>query len=497
MSPESIGFAIVLLATVMLIGKLIRVKVPWVQKLLLPSSIIAGFVGLLLGPEVLGHLSGPTGWTWLEEGGIFTEDILEIWSALPGLLISVVFATLFLGSRIPSPARVAKLAGPQLSIGFAYGSGQYVVGLLMGILVLAPFFDVPAYFGGLIEIAFEGGHGTAAGMAPAFDDMGIPEATDLAVAMATVGLVSGIIIGVAVINWGVRTGRTQVLAHTSEQSEGELRGLYSDTEKVWAGRLTTRPGSIEPLTLHVAVVGLAIIIGWLLLEGLVLIEDWLWGQPDSVWPGADGEGTTLLGYVPLFPLAMIGGVVIQVFLDKTGRTNLLDHELMKRIQGLALDILIVAALSTISLSVISEYWQAFLVLSVVGIVFCVTMLLVFTPRIIPAFWLERGIADFGQSMGVTATGLALLKVADPEEKSPAMEAFGYKQLIFEPIFGGGLVTALAIPIMFATGSVYWILIPMVVIFIISITGGMIYHRGVKNGKYKDPSVEMQQELKEG
>ena len=226
----------------------------------------------------------------------------------------------------------------------------------------------------------------------------------------------------------------------------------------------------------------------------VLVEDLLWGQPESVWPGADGEGTTLLGYVPLFPLAMIGGVIIQLFLDKTGRTNLLDHELMKRVQGLALDILIVAALATISLSVIGEFWETFLVLSVAGILFCVMMLLVFTPRIIPAFWLERGIADFGQSMGVTATGLALLKAADPEDKSPALEAFGYKQLVFEPFFGGGLITAISIPVMFATGSVYWILVPMAVLFVVSITAGMIYYRGVKRGRWKDPSVEMQQEM---
>ncbi|GAA4835134.1 sodium/glutamate symporter [Garicola koreensis] len=496
MTPESIGFAIVLLAAVMLIGKLIRVKVPWVQKLLLPSSIVAGFIGLILGPGVLGQLSGITGWTWLEDGGLFTTEILDIWSALPGLLISVVFATLFLGSRIPSPKRVVQLAGPQVSIGFAYGSGQYVIGILLGILVLSPFFGVDAFFGALIEIAFEGGHGTAAGMTPAFEEMGIPEAADLAVAMATVGLVTGIIVGVAVINWGVRTGRTQVLSHTSEQSDGELRGLYSESDDVRAGRLTTRPGSIEPLTLHVAVVGLAIIIGWLILEGLVLIEDLLWGQPESVWAGADGEGTTLLGYVPLFPLAMIGGVIIQIFLDKTGRTQLLDVGLMKRVQGLALDILIVAALATISLSVIAEYWQTFLVLSVAGILFCVMMLLVFTPRIIPAFWLERGIADFGQSMGVTATGLALLKAADPENKSPALEAFGYKQLIFEPFFGGGLITAISIPVMVATGSVYWILVPMAIVFVVSITGGMIYHRGVKSGRWKDPSMEAQKEFPE-
>lgn len=490
MSPESVGFAVVLLAAVMLLGKYLRVKVPALQKLLLPSAIVAGFLGLILGPQVLGKLGEPLGWGWLENGGLFTEEIYEVWGMLPGLLISVVFATLFLGARIPSPKRAAKLVGPQLSVGVAYGSGQYVVGILLALLVLAPLFGVDPLFGALIEIAFEGGHGTAAGMQPAFEDMGIPEATDLALAMATVGLVSAILIGIAVINWGVRTGRTKVIKNVTEQSDSELRGLYSDDETVHTGRMTSRPASIEPLTLHVAVVGLAIILGWIILEGLIWVEDQLWGQPDAVWPGADGEGLTLLGYIPLFPLAMIGGVLIQVILDRTGNSHLLDHETMKRIQGLALDILIVAALATISLTVIADYWQTFLILSIAGVAFCTFMLLYFTPRIIPAFWLERGIADFGQSMGVTATGLALLRVADPDDKSPALEAFGYKQLFFEPFFGGGLITAISIPVMFATGSVMWILIPMAVLFAISLSAGMIYHRGVKAGKWNDPAAEV-------
>lgn len=124
MSPEVVGFAIVLLASVMLLGKYVRVKVPFVQKLLLPSAIIAGFIGLIVGPQVIGRLGEPLGWAWLEDGGLLTSGIVDIWAELPGLLISVVFATLFLGSRIPSPVRVAKLVGPQLSIGVAYGSGS-------------------------------------------------------------------------------------------------------------------------------------------------------------------------------------------------------------------------------------------------------------------------------------------------------------------------------------------------------------------------------------
>ncbi|MDK4314552.1 sodium/glutamate symporter, partial [Corynebacterium propinquum] len=365
MSAGVVGFALILLVAIMLAGKYLRVKLKFLQKILLPSSIIAGILALVAGDQVISRLADVINWDWLADGGLFTEDIYTVWSSLPGLLISVVFATLFLGARIPKPGRVVKLAGPQLSIGIAYGSGQYVVGLLLAVLILAPLFDVDEKFGALIEIAFEGGHGTAAGMQPAFDDVGMPEATDLALAMATVGLVAGIIVGMGFLNWAVRKGKTQVIKNIDQQSESELQGLYTSDEQVSAGKQTARPNSIEPLTLHMAVVGVAIIIGWLLLELITWIENMLWGQPDSVFV-SEGDGTTLLGYIPLFPLAMIGGVIVQLFLDKTGRTELIDHEMMKRIQGLGLDLLIASALATISLSVIADYWQAFVLLSVVG-----------------------------------------------------------------------------------------------------------------------------------
>ena len=83
-----------------------------------------------------------------------------------------------------------------------------------------------------------------------------------------------------------------------------------------------------------------------------------------------------------------------------------------------------------------------------------------------------------------------MRIADPENESPAYEAFGYKQLAFEPFFGGGLITAISIPVMFATGSVYVVLIPMAVLFVVALSAGMIYHRGVRAGRWTDPSVEM-------
>ena len=83
--------------------------------------------------------------------------------------------------------------------------------------------------------------------------------------------------------------------------------------------------------------------------------------------------------------------------------------------------------------------------------------MVIGPRIFDEAWFERSIAEFGQAMGVTATGLMLLRTVDPDNKTVATEAFGYKQLLHEPIMGGGFWTSLAVPlVMFGNGFAVWL-----------------------------------------
>lgn len=463
MSASTIALAILLLGIVALVGKFIRVKSKTTQRLFLPVSIIGGFLALLLGPQVLGRVASWLGLPALEEGGIFGSDVLDVWSELPGLLISAVFATLFLGERIPSPKRAAKLVGPQLSLGVTFASGQYVVGILLVVLLLAPLFGVSPMFGALIEVGFEGGHGTAAGMAPVMAELGFPEGGDLALAMATVGIVSGVIIGVIAVNWAARRGHSRVLDANAAMPESERKGVYPQDGQPSGSRLTVSGASLETLTLHFGIVALAILIGQGILMALQALESALWADTVEVF-----------AYVPLFPLAMLGGVIIQVFADRFERVgSLIDRGMMQRIQGISLDLLIISALATLSLDAIANNIGPFAILAVAGIVWNVLVLLLLAPRFIPRYWFERGIGDFGQSMGVTATGLLLMRMADPELKTPAYEAFGYKQLIFEPFFGGGLITAASIPLIVQFGP-YPFLIVMIVLLAVSVFTGLFY-----------------------
>ena len=466
MTPNTIGFALLILGLFLLIGKVMRVKMGWVQRLFLPSSVMGGALILLLGPQVLGRVAGPWG-----ETGLFTETMVDVWRVLPGLLISVIFATMFLGQELPTAKRAAKLVGPQLSLGVALGSGQYVVGLLLAGLVLVPFLTASPMTGALIEMGFEGGHGTAAGMREVMEDLGFDEGADLAVGLATVGIVGGIVIGIALINWGVRTGRTEILKGDVEASVEEQKGLFAQDENYTAGTMTSRPASVEPLSLHMAMVAVAILIGWVILEGLRWVEQQTYA---SVLINGDTP-LEIFAYVPLFPLALLGGVALQVIAKLVGADHLIDHQIMLRIQGWALDFLIVAAIGTLSLQAIGENLGAFALLAVAGVAVNVAIFLWLAPRIIGRYWFERGIGDFGQSMGVTATGLILMRVTDPDAKSPAFEAFGYKQLIFEPFFGGGLVTALAVPIIFLTG-IWPLFFAMLVVWLIAVGVGLFYFK---------------------
>ncbi len=440
--------AIVFALLLLLAGAWLRTKSRLLSKYFVPASLAAGVLGLIAGPEVLGSVAYR-----LAPGSPFTDGLVpawmtSAWSSLPSLMINVVFAGLFLGSTIPGPRQIWRLAGPQIAFGQTMAWGQYVVGLGLALAVLTPVFHLPYASGALIEIGFEGGHGTAAGLADAFSTFGFEDGLDLALGLATVGVVGAVVLGMVLVNWGARRGFIQpALAQAPEVDDVLSASSGIDALSEEHGHAPSRgllmPGRevIEPLTFVAAFVGAAILLGWLFLQALVQLENSLWAS----------TGVLILRYVPLFPFAMLGGIAIQLTLDRLGRGELLDRSLVLSLQGLALDLLITTAIATLSLVAIGRHLTPFLLLAVAGVAWSVFCFFVLARRYMGRWWFERAIADFGQSMGMTASGLLLLKVSDPAGRSPALASFGYKQLFFEPVVGGGLFTAAAIPLIVGFG----------------------------------------------
>jgi ESS family glutamate:Na+ symporter len=430
-------------------GHVLRSRIKLLQRLYLPSCIVAGILGLIIIQLFAAMDSG--------SGNIHRINLAlvrwsEPWNKLPGLLINIVFACLFLGVKLPTFATLCRRAGPQLAYGQIVAWGQYVVALGLWVFALGWIFrGLPAMFAGVLPVGFEGGHGTAAGLAETFAQHGWPAGKDFALASATFGITSAIIVGMILINWAIRNGLTQTVKDQINQSAQDLPGTISPRRRPMAGRLTVSSDVIESFSLHIVIVGIAVGLGYLAKQGLISIESHVGYLARH----------KLLSSFPPFPLCMLGGLVVQVLEQRFDKSRLIDSGLIRRIQNSSLDFLVVAAIATIQLNLILRGLAPLLLLVTAGIVWNVFCVMWLARRVLPDAWFERAIAEMGQSMGVTATGLLLLRVIDPDYETPAADAFACKQLVHEPFMGGGLWTGAAIPLIAIYGAPVVLLISTV------------------------------------
>ena len=413
------------LSLLLFLGKLVRLGIPVLQRLYLPSSVIGGLIGLLI-------------LSFFRE--LFPPELIQAMKKLPGFLINVIFAALFLGTITPKLKQIFRMALPQLCMGQLLAWGQYVIGLGIAGFLLAPLFGVNPAFGNLLEIGFEGGHGTVGGMTETFSQYW-PDGLALGYTVATGGMIFGILLGMVLINWALNKGIINSVRTFKERDKSEQLGIYTDVKRPSAGKQTVLSDSIDSLAWHIAMIGISILLGYIMLIVLQKAEIKL--LPDCQ--------TRLFSGFPLFPLCMIGGVIIQQLFQKLKVEYLIDHGQMQRLSGAALDFLVVAAVATIQLSVVAENYISLLIIMAAGVLWSLFLVLVIAPKLFKQAWFECAIAEFGQGLGVTATGLMLLRTVDPENKTIAAASFGYKQLIHEPIMGGGLWTAFALTLVFTIG----------------------------------------------
>jgi ESS family glutamate:Na+ symporter len=442
------------LCLLLFVGNAARARLTFLQRLYLPSSVIGGLLGLLVV-----SLAG----SFLPDGvrPVFDAHV-KLARDVPGFLINVIFATLFLGKALPRMKTVVRLAFPQLCVGQIMAWGQYVVGLgLTGFVFKKLFFGgshVSELFGNLLEVGFEGGHGTVSGLEESFKTFGWAEGTALGYTMATAGMIIGIVLGMAMVQWAFRRGIVKEVVTFDERKAHERRGVHLKRRRPDAGKQTVMCDSIDSLAWHIAVVGLAVLIGFGMLKGLQAAEV-------ALFPEAE---TRIFRGFPLFPLCMLGGVLLQ-FVTKAVRKDLLiDRGQMERISGATLDFLVVSAVATIQLKVVAANWQPLVITIVAGTAWSVWVVMRVAPRVFRTAWFERAMAEFGQATGVTATGLMLLRTVDPENRTPAAVSFGYKQLLQEPVMSG-IWTALAFTLVFNIG---WFKVWLISLFMLLVWGGV-------------------------
>jgi ESS family glutamate:Na+ symporter len=331
--------------------------------------------------------------------------------------------------------------------------GQYAVGIGICGFVLMPLFGVHPAFGNLLEMGFEGGHGTVGGMSQAFLSKNWPDGLALGYTLATIGMICGIGFGMVLINWAYSKGYVNTVQPFSKRSLSERIGIHERDLRPSAGLQTVASDSVDSLAWHIAIVGVSVLIGW----GISLL-------------------IPLEGF-PLFPFCMIGGVVLQTVAKIAKVDLLIDREQIQRISGAALDYLSLAAVATIQLSVVAQNWMPLTVMAVAGLAWTIFAVIFFSPRMFKDAWFERGIAEFGQASGVTATGLLLLRTVDPENKTAAAAAFAGKQLFHEPAMG--VWVALAFAFIFTLGWLKVFLISAAMLAVWTMVAALLIWRNKK------------------
>jgi len=421
-----LGFLII--CFFLIFGRRIKLAVQ-LERFGLPIAVISGIAGISIGPFGLIH--------------VLSKETTNVWSNFPTPLLSLVFATLMMGRPIPNINGLVRPIVNQFLLALSLGFGQFFVGGLVVEYLLSPSMDTNPLMGCLIEVGFEGGHGAATIIGESFTRLGFDDGLELGLAMATVGLLSSSLLGSIFIF----LGRTLRLSDTEEIVE--LKENLNSNKKIEIF------SDLRILIINLGFAGLAISFGVLLLKFLRYISTFF------------GEfSREIIFSLPVFPLILIGSLLIRYILEKTENTEYISNILQREIGILSTDLLIFTAMASLDIAVVFDNWLIILVFTIFGLFWNLICIAYFAYFIFDDYWFEKSLIEFGNSTGVVASGLLLLRLADPKNISKTLPIFTSKQLFAQLMLSGGFFTVIA-PIMISKiGLSYWTEICAFITFII-------------------------------
>lgn len=369
----------------------LRRFVPVFQEYLVPASLIAGFLGLTAGPEVLGMVVFP-----LERMGAYVYHLLAL---------TFICVGLHGGGRRHTYGAV--------NLGFM----QVMSMLLQGLLGIAVAVSVmllldpgvwPAA-GMLLPLGFAMGPGIAYSIGRSWEAYGFEQAASVGLTLAAVGFLAAYFVGVTLVNRGLKSGE----AHRKSPdgiSRAERTGIRDVGSRPEAGKLTFFPGAIEPLAFHLGTVGAIYLLTYLLTDmiamGLVRI-------------GLEAEVPIAWSFH--FILANLLALGARRILRLARADRVFDDGMLHRLTGLMADFLIAVSIMAISLNMAWRYALPIALMSVLGVIMTYFTLRYASERVFQRYRFERFAGMFGEMTGTVTSGLALIRILDPEYRSPVAQ----------------------------------------------------------------------------
>jgi len=406
------------LAVMLLFGTILRARIRFFQNYLIPSCLIGGLFGLILMNTGLIRIS--------------TADLEN--AAYHFFNLSFISIGLTPSARsTPKGPKTEKRVRGALWMALTQSAMfplQAVCGALTVMALALAGIKLFPTFGFFIPLGFEEGPGQALSFGKVWEGVGFEHAATIGLTFATIGFFFSFFVGVPLVNRGIRKG----LASSGGKSipEHVLTGIMPPgEEREEAGRLSFHSGNIETLAFQSALIGLVYLMTYLVIKALGIV------LPADV-------ASMLWAFFFIVGLAL--AYLVNWSMARLHISHLVDSGIQRRITGWSVDFLIVATIMAIQLTIVWQYLLPIGVMSIIGGV-VTTAVTVYLGNRLWSYNLERTAAVYGAVTGTVSCGLLLLRIVDPEFKTPVSIEIAIMNVFSIPLIG--LCTVLV------NGPIWW------------------------------------------
>lgn len=420
--PGVLAFAF--LATMILVGTVLRANLSFVANSLVPSSLIGGIIGFVLIASGLnfGFESADfTAFTF----HFFTLSFMSL--CLTGKEASAGSDNT--SSIVPGGTWLSVLWVMSLVMQALIGIGVVLAynGLTDGSLSF--------YLGAMATHGFTQGPGQALAFGSIWEsEFGISNAINFGITYAAIGFAVAFVVGVPVARYAISKGMN---VNKSAKIDTEfLRGIRARDSEVSAGRQITHSGNVDTFVFHIGILGVAYL---LTDQYLVLIHPYAIG-----WSIAGVNLGVIFSHNLFFLHGLIVCVIIRALMDKFGLGHLIDNETQRRITGSSVDLMVAATIMSIQIAFLAEFIVP-ITLVCISLLIATALLCFGFGRQLKHLGIERSLTSFGCCCGSTGTGLLLLRIVDPDLRTPIPKELAFFNIAI--IFIGFHVLSLMAPIL--------------------------------------------------
>jgi len=432
-----------LICAALLLATFVRSKIRFFQKFLIPNALLAGFILLPVYNFIAPRLG--MGREGLENLVFHLLNLSFVAMSLRGMGMKGA------GRRIFSSSVIIII---QYTL-------QVIVGFGLTLLFIYTF--LPKMFPGfglLMPLGFGLGPGQAFAIGSSWKTFGFQDGGNLGLVFAAIGYLWACFLGIALITIGRRKGWMDPELSALIDERRLRTGVLPLNEKKPVGSLlTTETEAIDTLSFNLALVLGVYVLTYLLLHLLTFLLSF-----------AGDQGMRLAE--TLWGIAFIFGAVIAMFVKRIFRAFKIDHSVdngtLTRLAGGCIDIMVVAAIAAIQIVLLARFWIPIVAIAVVGAAVSTVTIFWTVSRVFTDNRFRRAIMFYGNLTGTLSTGLALLRVVDPDFKTPVATDYMY---------GTGITFVLVIPLIillnfpgqwYATGQIgyLWAFLALIAVYVI-------------------------------